>query len=227
MKYGATLTLLGIVLIGLGVRSGIAGWILVWLGVDFLLLGIAHLRQKHGIFGKRSDGTLPLWSWFVYGPLLLLSLAVWHAVRLTSSEPAFNRVSDQIVVGRRLLPGEGPGEFANIVDLTAEFAEPSVFRRTDGYLAFPVLDASAPSPERLHAVVSNLRPGSVFIHCAQGHGRTGLFALAVLLDRAVVQNVDEGLAMLTKVRPGIRLNRQQRQCAEAYAKLLAASQPQT
>ncbi len=217
MKHAALLSFLGLALSAIGAQSGLFGVVLIWLGCDFLLLGIAHFRRAHGLFGKRSDGTLPLWSWIVFLPLLSFSSLVWHTARLLSSEPAFNRVSNQLVVGRRLLAHERPADFANYIDLTAEFQEPKVFRESPSYLAFPVLDASAPSPERLRAVVSQLRPGPTFIHCAQGHGRTGLFALAVLLASGAVRSVDEGLSLLASIRPAIHLSPQQTDCIRAYA----------
>ena len=224
MKYAFTLTLLGIALILLSASTGASGALLIWLGCDFLLLGIAHFRGAHGLFGKRPDGTLPLWSWIVFGPLLLLSVAVWHLFRLLSPEPAFNRVSDRLMVGRRLLSAERPDEFANYIDLTAEFAEPRIIREAAGYVAFPVLDGSAPSPERLRAAVVRLQPGATFVHCAQGHGRTGLFALAILLSSGAVRSVEEGLGVLTKARPAIRLNAQQIDCIRTYAAEMRAGQ---
>jgi protein-tyrosine phosphatase len=107
------------------------------------------------------------------------------------------------------------------VDLTAEFAEPLAVRLSPSYRSFPILDGSAPSPESLRAAVAGLREGRTFVHCAQGHGRTGLFALAVLLHQRVVPSVEDGLRMLTAARPGIRLNVEQRACIEKYADDLA------
>jgi protein-tyrosine phosphatase len=215
------LTLLGIALTIAGVQSGSLGAFLIWLGCDFLLLGIAHFRKAHGLFGKRPDGTLPLWSWIIFLPLFSFSIAVWHIARLLSAEPPFSNVSNQLVVGRRLLSSEVPGEFANYIDLTAELQEPRSLREAPGYLAFPVLDASAPTPECLRAAVSRLHPGTTFIHCAQGHGRTGLFALAVLLTSGAVRTVDEGLSMLANARPAIRLSPEQTECIRAYATTVA------
>ncbi|MEA3208580.1 MAG: hypothetical protein QOE70_1637 [Chthoniobacter sp.] len=217
MKYAVSLSGLGIALAGIGAYSGMVGVVLIWLGGDFLILGIAHFRRAQGLFGKRPDGTLPFWSWIAFLPLLLFSSLVWHAARIFSSEPAFNHISDDLVVGRRLLAHERAADFVNYVDLTAEFQEPKIFRESPSYLAFPVLDASAPSPEILRAVVSQLRPGATFIHCAQGHGRTGLFALAVLLTSGAVRSVDEGLSLLTSIRPAIHLSPQQADCIRAYA----------
>jgi protein-tyrosine phosphatase len=68
--------------------------------------------------------------------------------------------------------------------------------------------------------VAQLGPGRIFIHCAQGHGRTGLFALAVLLHSGAVGSLEEGLRFLTAARPGIRLNREQRRCLDTFAREL-------
>jgi hypothetical protein len=218
MSYRHLLTLLGVTLIGLGVIEH--GWFLLaaWLGADFLILGVAHGRASHCVFGKRSDGSLPIWSRLIFLPLLTYTTAVWHLIRLVSREPAHNIISEELVVGRRLLAFELEGEFANYVDLTAEFAEPSSIRRSPAYRSFPILDGAAPTPDILREMVASLQPGRTFIHCAQGHGRTGLFALAVMLNSRSVHTVEDGLQVLTSVRPGIRLSRAQRRCIELFAK---------
>ncbi len=221
MSYRHLLRWLGCVLVLLGLIE--RGWFLLvaWLGCDFLLLGIAHGQGAHRLFGKREDGTLPLWSWAVFGPLLLYTVAIWHLLRALSREPAHQVVNGQLVVGRRLLGSELHEEFENVVDLTAEFCEPSALRQPPAYRSFPILDGGAPTPEALLAAVTGLRPGRTFVHCAQGHGRTGLFALAMLLYSGSVPSVEEGLRKLQAVRPGIRLNREQRRCIEAYARDVA------
>jgi len=217
MSYRHLLTLLGIVLIILG--SVQRGWFLVavWLGCDFLVLGVAHGRGSHQVFGKRANGTLPLWSWLVFLPLFIYTTVVWHLIRLFSREPARNTITEQLVVGRRLLAYELDGQFDNFVDLTAEFSEPSSIRCSPSYRSFPILDGAAPTPEALRMAVAGLRPGRTFIHCAQGHGRTGLFALAVLLSSGVARNVEDGLRILSAARPAIRLSREQHRCIQIYA----------
>jgi len=218
MSYRHLLTLLGVTLIVLGLVE--RGWFLmaVWLGCDFLILGGAHGRGFHRVFGKRPDGSLPTWSWLCFLPLLIYTSTVWHLIRLFSREPACDVVTENVVVGRRLLASEFDDEFDNYVDLTAEFSEPAAIRHSPSYRSFPILDGAAPTPEALRTVVAALKPGRTFIHCAQGHGRTGLFALAVLLNSGAASSVDDGLRMLSAVRAGIRLSSDQRRCIQIYAK---------
>lgn len=217
MSHRHLLVLLGLVLVSIGIIE--RGWLFLfaWLSGDFLVLGIAHGRGAHRILGKRPDGTLPAWSWAVFLPLLLYTAAVWHLLRLISREPARNEVTESLVIGRRLLPGELAGGFANYVDLTAEFPEPTAIRTSAGYLSFPILDGSAPDPKTLHDFVNRLRPGKTFVHCAQGHGRTGLFALAIMLKTGVVKTGGEGMEKLKLARPGINLTAIQRTCIEKFA----------
>ena len=220
MSRRISILLLGVMLVTFGVMNG--GWalLLLWPGVNFLILGIAHFKNEPGIFGKHPNGTLPVWSWLIFLPLHLYTNLIWRIACLTSREPAQNTVSTDLVVGRRIFPYEVDGEFANYIDLTAEFPEPAAIRRLPAYQCFPILDAGIPQIEELNNALDRLHPGRTFIHCAQGHGRTGLFALALLLKRGVVQNVDEGLEKLRSNRPGIRLNKLQRQCIEAFAAAL-------
>jgi hypothetical protein len=223
MSYRYLLSILGCALIAFGATR--RDWLITiaWLGGNFLTLGVAHGFGFHRVLGKRPDGTIALGHRFVFLPLLAYTSAVWHLARLLSREPAHNVVTDDLVVGRRLLPseldrGQMGGDFDNYVDLTAEFAEPAAIRRTSAYVSFPVLDGAAPLPEALRAAVGSLRPGRTFVHCAQGHGRTGLFALAILLARGSVGSVEEGLRILAAARPGIRLNAKQINCIREFAK---------
>jgi protein-tyrosine phosphatase len=114
-----------------------------------------------------------------------------------------------------------PADISNYVDLTAEFQEPPRARKLSGYLSFPLLDAGAPEPQRLQQIIASLKPGRTFVHCAQGHGRTGLFALATLFAERTVTTVDEGLTRLQSVRPGIHLNLEQRGCVDKFARLIS------
>jgi protein-tyrosine phosphatase len=225
MSHRHLIILLGLILAGVGAIEG--GWclILLWPAADFLILGIAHFRNTPGVFGKRADGSLPFWSWLIFLPLLLYTNLVWRIACLLSREPAQNTVTNDLVVGRRLLPGEVVGEFANYIDLTAEFPEPPAIRKLNSYQCFPILDGAAPRVEELHRVIDRLLPGTTFIHCAQGHGRTGTFALAVMLKQGIVANVDEGLQKLQSVRPGIHLSKIQSRCIEAFASSVIQSPP--
>ncbi|MCY2963006.1 MAG: phosphatase, partial [Planctomycetota bacterium] len=201
---------LGVACLTVGFARG--GWWLLdaWIGFNFLLVGLAHAVGFQRLLGKRRDGTLPVWSWLLFLPYHLVIRLIWHIARLTVNEPAYNQARDDLFVGRRLLGGELDAVISavdNYVDLTSEFTEPAKIRALPSYLCCPILDGGAPSPEQLSVWLAALRPGRTYVHCARGYGRTGLFAVAILLSHGTVTAIDEGLAFLKRSRPRVRLNR--------------------
>ena len=203
-------------------HGGGLAWMLVWLGLNMMMLGVAYGRRDAGVFGKRSDGTLPMLRLLLFLPYLLFTWAVWHLCRLLP-EPAAQRINDKLTVGRRLVGNERPAEITTILDMTAEFAEPASVRSGVRYINLPTLDACAPKPEALVAAIRDLKADEhVFIHCAQGHGRTGLAAIALLMHRGIVNTTDEGLSLLRGFRPGIGLSADQRACLEQCQEQLRA-----
>jgi diacylglycerol kinase (ATP) len=222
MIYKYLLPLVGLLLIVAGTLERGWAWLAAWLGCDLLALGFAHAKGVHRIFGKRPDGTLPLWAWLVFFPVLSYTLVAWHLGRIFSRTPAHSVVTGQLVIGRRLLATELDGEFDNYVDLTAELAEPAAVRQLASYRSFPILNDAAPLPAALRSAIRNLKPGRTFVHCGRGYHRGALFALAMLLKSGVAHSVEDGLRMLTAARPGIRLNRAQCECIRGYADLCSS-----
>ncbi|RFC49110.1 MAG: Protein-tyrosine phosphatase [Verrucomicrobia bacterium] len=216
MKYAIAL---GMMSFALFVGSGFyptVGWLLIWAGVSFGWIALGYAGMGPRVFRKTSSGRIPL-AWKVLNlPYLSMTWLVWHAVRLLSREEAFNTIDANLVIGRRLLASEAPDGFDHYVDLTAEFEEPAPIRIRPGYRCLPILDAAVPAIEELREAVESSVNGRVFVHCAQGHGRTGLFALALLLRRGRVQTVEEGVGLLRSLRPAVRLNRVQLAFAHRY-----------
>lgn len=220
-KQSFTLFVIAVACGALAIRMGWFGFPLFWLGADFLILAGAYLTRAHQVFGKTPRGTLPLWSWCAFFPYLIYTSLVWNVARIVSREESTSHVTDNLFIGRRLLRKELLGGCANYVDLTTEFQEPFEIRRSNAYISFPILDAGAPKPEALRRMVASLRPGKTYVHCAQGHGRTGLVALAILITARIGTSVESGLQLLQAARPGIRLNKEQLRCIEDYARLIA------
>jgi protein-tyrosine phosphatase len=212
MKYGALFLVFGGVLGYYGLVSG--GWsaLLLWPALSLLLVSGAYLGLGANVFGKRPDGRLAWYAVLPLLPFLLGTWGVWHLSRWLRREDRYNEIVPGIYVGRRVLPGELPPRVKTIVDLTAEFPEPANVRRGRRYLCMPTLDASVPADavlkNFLDAVVRS--PGPVYIHCAEGHGRSGMFAAALLCAKGEAKDVGEAIKLLARARPGVRLNRQQR-----------------
>jgi hypothetical protein len=198
---------MGLACIGVGLRLGSGGVGSAWLGVSFLVIGLAHHLRRPQLLGKRSDGRFHPLGALVHAPFLAASWLGWQ-LRRRGSEPVWNEVAPGIFVGRRAGKGELPPGDPLVVDLTCElFAE-----RGGAYRCLPTLDGCAPEAAGFRALVAELaaHEGPIFIHCAAGHGRSATVAAGVMLARKLVATVDEAEAAMQAKRPRIKLGRLQR-----------------
>jgi len=216
MKYAIAFGFMSIALAAGALAYPSASILLIWTSISFACVSRAYAGRGARAFGKGPDGRLSTIHRLLLLPYLAYSSIIWHLCRLISKEPSFNRIDDTLTVGRRLLASEIPDGFDHYVDLTAEFEDPASIRIRPSYRCLPILDANVPSPEELNRTVEAVSNGSAYVHCAQGHGRTGVFALALLIHRGQVTTAREGLAVLKNLRPAIRLNRTQTRFIEDY-----------
>jgi protein-tyrosine phosphatase len=111
-----------------------------------------------------------------------------------------------------------------VLDLAGEFPAARPHRELPGYWSLPVLDATAPTEQELRSAVTwvaeAVKSGSVYVHCALGHGRSACVVIAYLLSIGAVGTVAEGVLLLQSLRPGVRLHPTQ-------LRLLRRFEPQT
>ena len=210
MKYGVLFLTLAILSVTFALRDDV--WFLLWPAVSFAVVGISYLLQSTWAMGKCRAGTRSWIAIVVLLPYLVYLYTVWHVIRLLSREPALNQLGEDVFLARRLLENELPPEVVSVVDLTSEFVEPRQIRSRDNYLCWPLLDGMPPRPEELAGVVDAISamPKPVLIHCAQGHGRTGTVAVALLLKNGNASSVSQAVDQIQAVRPGVDLNSSQR-----------------
>lgn len=200
----------GSLLLALTTRG--AAWLALWPALSFTLVAVAYLGLGPRVFGKRPDGTLSPLSTLLLLPYLALLRALWRALRLLRTEAAWHELVPGVLVGRRLLEHEAPHGLACVVDLTCELEEPPAMSAAPAYLNVPTLDGTPPDGDALVSLVEHLGrvSGTAYVHCAEGHGRAGTVAVALLLARGLADDVDEAIALAKRLRPGIRLRPAQR-----------------
>jgi protein-tyrosine phosphatase len=210
--YGVLFLLVGGVFAFWANRIGGAGWLLFWPATSFMLVGLGYLGLGARVFGKRGDGTLGMVALIVLAPFLLYTRVMWHMLRLVRREPACNEVAPGLYVGRWPRPGDLPPEVAIVVDMTAEFSPARGVCEGRRYVCLPTLDGSVPSLRHLARLVDEIAAadGPIYAHCAEGHGRSGMLATALVLRRGIAKSVDEAIDGLRAARPGIRLAAAQR-----------------
>ena len=220
MKYATLFLVLGLSMGYVATTGRGLQWLLVWPAVSFAAVGIAYAGVGAGLFGKKPDGALRFASVALLMPYLLLAWFVWHVARVLKREEPFDSLIPGVFIGRRLLASEYPEEIRSVVDITCEFAEPAQVLAKRTYRAFPILDASTPSSESLFDAVRHIAesPPGVFIHCAEGHGRTGLVAAALLLSLGHADTPERAIAMVQQRRPKALLNTVQQAAVESFAR---------
>jgi protein-tyrosine phosphatase len=234
MKYGLAFLTLALLLVSSVATNGGIAWLLVYPASRFAVVGVAYLTDRHEFFGKRLDGRLAPLAVLILLPYLVYVWSIWHLVRLLSREPAISRIDDELLIGRRLLNKELPAGVLTVVDLTSEFVESRCLRSVRNYVSFPILDASTRSASEIAELATGVAvlDAPIFIHCAQGHGRTGLIAAAVLLASGKTDSIDQAVSRLEQARPLLKLGRiQRKRLAEVHARLqqkhLVAGNPRT
>ena len=185
--------------------------LLLWPAASLATVAAGYAGLGAQVFGKRRDGRLAVTSALVLAPYLLLTELVWHLSRLLRREVAYNLLAPGFTIGRRLLGSEYPEEFRAVVDLTAEFQDPMASRADRTYLTLPILDGHVPSADALMDLVFKLqtRSDGVYIHCAEGHGRTALVAAALLLGSGQARSLEEAVGRVLDARPLAHMNRTQ------------------
>lgn len=210
MKYGVLFAIVATLLVASAVLHGGWQWILLWPAVSLGTVAAGYLYVGPAVFGKSSRGVLSRFAQLFLFPYLLSVWFLWQSLRLVKREPAYHELTEGVFIGRRLLLHEYPNNINHVIDLTCEFNESGVARSAT-YYTFPILDGSVPAAFQLRewAMAVARLSGNIYIHCAEGHGRTGLFAAALLLVSGHSKTPDDALRYVMSRRPMVRLNRQQ------------------
>lgn len=211
MKYGVLFSAVTLMLFALAIVQG--GWyrVLIWPAISFAIVAGGYIHFGPMVFGKGLDGRIGWFHRLLLLPVLVGQEVAYHLVRSFRKEDAWNEISPQCLIGRRLLSGELPESVDNVIDLTSEFTEPRALRERT-YHSFQILDGSVPTGEQLQewARQANQLDGTSYIHCAAGHGRTGLLAVAMLIEAGTCKTVDSALEFLKRHRRLLKLSRAQR-----------------
>ncbi len=215
MKYAgffaALSILMGVLLFS--IDSGVK-YFLLWGIVNTTLMAAAYACNLPFLVAKRRSGELSRLKNAINFPWLIFTYVVWYARSRLSSEGACHELlPGTLYLGRRLLHSEAlPSEIDVIVDLTAEFYECVSVRHQRNYLSFPILDGGIPTASILREFLQQsamLQEHCVYVHCAQGHGRTALMAALLLCAFRKCETPIEALSLIQQARPRARVNSSQ------------------
>ena len=156
----------------------LGGWglLLLYPATTLAACATGYLGAGAIVFGKRHDGSRAWWATLLMAPYVLTAWAIWRALRFVRQEHCCDALLPNVIIGRRLLPQELPDQVTVVIDLTAEMWEATGVRANRKYLARPILDGHVPTDAALIALTREIDAlnGCVYIHCAEGRGRTGV-----------------------------------------------------
>lgn len=220
MKYAIVFGFIAVVLFAMAIIWG--GWFygLLWPASSLAIVASGYLLFGAAVFRKSRQGELSLVRTLLLLPYLVSLWSVWNIVRVVQREPAIDQLTERIFIGRRLLSEDLPDYIDHVIDLTCEFSEPKALRQRS-YSSYPILDAAAPTIVQLceWSYAASKLPGNIYIHCAQGSGRTGMFAGAILLRLGVCSSAEEAIAFIQSKRPSVRLSKGQRNVLQRFSAL--------
>ncbi|NQT17768.1 MAG: dual specificity protein phosphatase family protein [Planctomycetes bacterium] len=226
MKLGSFYVLLALLLALASFRLPNAAPITLWVAADLFLVGLAYLGLGPRLLGKRSDGGVAFWAILLLFPYLFGIETVWRLRRLFPPASPFQELIPGIYIGRRLFPHEYPAAVDCIVDLTCELSEFRGVRPSRFYVCLPILDGHVPKLADLLNLIGRIDAmhGTVYVHCAEGYGRTGMVAASILLAKGLADDPDEAIRTVQRKRPGVCLGRAQRRAVARVAQALGATE---
>ena len=216
LKYGITFLVMAVLACAASALS--AAWVtralLLWVALALLIVAIAYLTNSPRLLFKKDNGTREWWSWLLLWPYYLLAWLSFWSHFLTNRRAASSEIAAGLWLSRRLSAREARSAnigWRAILDLACEF--PRTPLEGCEYLSLPVLDGTAPTLEQMSIAVDYINRGRdrgpVLLHCALGHGRSATIAVAWLLNCGIAESVEDGIAQVRKVRPGVGLNAKQ------------------
>ncbi len=195
--------------------------VLFWFSLSYPILGLIYFINKPKLFYKsKNSGKLSIISNLAILPYFLIIYSIWFFKYKFSKENKYDFFFENYYIGKKLIYKDLPNDIEIVVDLTAELNEDYSIIQNKKYISFPILDASIPDEVDFYLFikeVSKLR-SNIYIHCAEGHGRTALVAIILYLIRNKKQSVEEAFEFIKGKRRKIKLNKEQESFLNKFVK---------
>ena len=214
--------IIGIILFEMSFKTNI---LFFWISLNFFALSIIYFLNNPSLLGKKSDGSFNLICLIFFSPWFFFVNFVWKIVVFFSKEPIYSEIlPNRFWAGRRFFYKELPKKVNQIIDLTSEFFKPFKFDKSINYICIPLLDGIEPDKhffEKLRSFYDNNRNKNIYIHCAQGHGRT---ACAVAIYMRLINeesDIEKNLLHFQELRPSGKISNRQKLYLEKIGRFMS------
>lgn len=206
-KVGSLYLLASVVLTGAALFIRPFGLVLLWPAASLLIVSGGYFGLGAKVYLKRRGKIHPL-ARALHG-FTLLGHELSRRYYAGQCRP-WDRLTPNLWIGRQLDDDEAETLInrgvTSVLDLTAEFSEPSALRRLR-YRNLPILDLTAPSADQREAAAEFIdretRQGIVYVHCKIGYSRTAAIAGGYLLRSGLAATAGEAIGRLRAARPSL------------------------
>jgi protein-tyrosine phosphatase len=206
------------------------GAFLLWPAISLGIASAAYYGLGPRVFRKRN-GRLPWTTWWALG-LVLLGHEISRFYYRRRQGRAWDELTPRVWIGGVLNRSEAMAVVragvTAVLDLTAEFSEPSPLRALT-YKNIPILDLMAPTTEQLEEMLSFIEHESaaeiVYVHCKIGYSRTAAVAAAYLLRSGAAASTAEAIEQVRRVRPCVVIRPEVLTALREFAAMHFSSRP--
>jgi hypothetical protein len=194
---------------------------LYWLAFSYTFIALIYFINKANSFFKNKDsGKIPVFIILLTIPYFLLIYSIWYFKYKFSKENKINFFFENYYIGKKILFQDLPNEIEVVIDLTSEFNEDSNILKNRKYILFPILDGSIPDIDDFYLFIKEISKiqSNIYIHCAEGHGRTALVGIVLYLIKNKKCSFEDGLTFIKSKRDNIRLNNTQEEFLKEFIK---------
>lgn len=191
-------------------------YILLWPAMSFALVALSYFTTTPKWFAKQKNGRIHFIPQLVLLPYFMCLWSLWHIIRIFQTENAYDELNEQITIGRRLLFREMPANIQMVIDLTCEFNEDKRIVENYDYRCLPILDCCPTQQQTLMEFLQNIAlcDKNMYVHCAQGHGRTSMIVCILLVLQKKASSPQQAMQQIKKRRPRANMTKSQWQLVE-------------
>ncbi|MDX1959640.1 MAG: dual specificity protein phosphatase family protein [Leptospiraceae bacterium] len=193
--------------------------ILYWFSCSFFYLGGIYFLNKPNLLAKnqylgRISGFIILFNL----PYFLLINSIWFLKDTFSKENRTDYFFENYYIGKKVSFKNLPKNIETVVDLTAELNEDYDIVRNKNYILFPILDGSIPDINDFYLLIKKITnlQNNIYIHCAEGHGRTAIVAIVLYLLKNKELSINDGISFVKSKREKISLNETQKEFLNSF-----------
>jgi uncharacterized membrane protein YozB (DUF420 family) len=190
--------------------SGLLTLACIWAATALLLVAAAYFGFGRQVF-QRHRGVMRWPARIMLAPYLSGSWLsyLWY----TKNKSLPNQIVNNIWLGAFPRIGGAYTQFNAVLDLTNEFANPSIHAPLVKHI--PVMDLTPPCPQTLVKAVNwldyaqlkgDVKNGQVLVHCALGLSRSASVVVCWLVWRNHALDTQAAIARVNALRPGLVLS---------------------